>query len=91
MKEPILKQYVTVAEAAILAHRGERTIRRWMNAQLLTIYRRKADGEILLDRLELPAVGRAQRQVRSAPRGRVRREHFEALADIARTTAQPAA
>lgn len=91
MNEPILKRYVTVAEAAILAHRGERTIRRWMNAQLLTIYRRKADGQILLDRLELPAVGRAQRQMRSAPRGRVRREHFQALADLAQAGDLPAA
>lgn len=91
MNEPILKQYVTVAEAAILAHRGERTIRRWMNAQLLTIYRRKSDGEILLDRLELPAVGRAQRQARSAPRGQVRREHFEALAELAQTAGRRAA
>lgn len=91
MNEPVLKQYVTVAEAAILAHRDERTIRRWMNAQLLTIYRRKSDQQILLDRLELPAVGRAQRKARSAPRGRVRREHFDALADLARSAERPAA
>lgn len=87
----VRKQYVTVAEAAILAHRGERTIRRWMNAQLLTIYRRETTGEILLDRLELPAVGRAQRQVKYSPRGRVRREHFEALIDLAQSGTRPAA
>lgn len=90
MNEPILKQYVTVEEAAVLAHRGERTIRRWMNAQLLTIYRR-SDGKIVLDRLELPAVQRAQRQVRNQPRGRVRREHFEALVELAQSTVRPAA
>lgn len=87
----IRKQYVTIAEAAILAHRDERTIRRWMNAQLVTIYRRKTTGEILLDRLELPAVGRAQRQVRCAPRGRARRERFEALAEPAESVSRPAA
>lgn len=60
MTEPILKQYVTPDEAAILMHCTVRTIRRWMNAQLLTIYKR--DGEkAVLDRLELPKVQRAQR------------------------------
>jgi hypothetical protein len=58
--EPILKRYVTPEEAAILAHRNVRTIRRWMNAQLLTIYKR-SDGKTVLDRLELPKVQRAQR------------------------------
>lgn len=59
MNEPILKQYVTPDEAAILMHCTVRTIRRWMNAQLVTIYKR-SDGKAVLDRLELPKVKRAQ-------------------------------
>ena len=58
MTEP--KRYVTPEEAAILTHRSERTIRRWMTGRLVTIYKR-GDGKLVLDRLELPKVERAQR------------------------------
>lgn len=65
MNEPILKQYVTPDEAAILMHCTVRTIRRWMNAQLVTIYKR-SDGKAVLDRLELVKVQRAQRHANPA-------------------------
>jgi hypothetical protein len=63
--EPIRMRYVTPEEAAILTHRNVRTIRRWMNAQLLTIYKR-SDGKTVLDRLELVKVQRAQRHANPA-------------------------
>lgn len=63
-------RYLTVTEAAQFMQCGERTIRRWMTARLVTIYKR-ADGRVVLDRLELPKVERDQRRrnpVRSAKR-----------------------
>jgi hypothetical protein len=57
---PVNKRYITPEEAAILTHRSVRTIRRWMTGRLLTIYKR-SDGKLMLDRLELTAVERAQR------------------------------
>lgn len=53
--------YLTVAEAAKGLDRTERTIRRWMNAQLLTIYKR-GDGRLVLDAAELGRVERRQRR-----------------------------
>lgn len=53
--------YVTVAEAAERMERSERTIRRWMNARLLAVYRRTGDGKLVLDFAELTHVEREQR------------------------------
>ena len=53
--------YLTVAEAAKELDRSERTIRRWMNAQLITVYKR-ADGLLVLDAAELGRVERRQRR-----------------------------
>jgi len=55
------KQYLTVEEAALWVKRDPRTIRRWMNARLLTIYER-GDGRLLLDAAELGRVERRQRR-----------------------------
>lgn len=55
------KIYMTVAEAAKDTGKTERTIRRWMTAGLLTIYRR-GDGRLVLDAAELGKVERYQRR-----------------------------
>lgn len=68
MTEPTT--YLTVAEAALWLGKNERTIRRWMTARLLTIYKR-ADGMLVLNVAELGRVEREQRRrnpVRSAKR-----------------------
>ena len=75
------REYVTVAEAALLTHVSERTIRRWMNARLLAIYRR-GDGKLALKVTDLTAVEREQRQARCSPRARLRREHVRALEEM---------
>lgn len=62
--------YVTVAEAAERMERSERTIRRWMNARLLTVYRRSGDGLLVLDFAELTHVEREQRCRTSARKRR---------------------
>lgn len=54
------RQYLTAAEAAIITHKSERTIRRWMSLRLLGIYKR-GDGMLVLELGELQAVERAQR------------------------------
>ena len=53
--------YVTVAEAAEKFGKSERTIRRWMSARLLTIYRR-GDGILVLDIAEVTRVEQYQRR-----------------------------
>jgi len=53
--------YLTVAEAAAEYGKTERTIRRWMTAGLLTIYKR-SDGRLVLDPAELGKVERYQRR-----------------------------
>ena len=58
MTEPTT--YLTVAEAALWLNKGERTIRRWMTARLVTIYKR-GDGMLVLDITELSRVEREQR------------------------------
>lgn len=80
MTEPILKQYVTPDEAAILMHCTVRTIRRWMTSRLLTIYKR-SDGKLMLDRLELPKVQRAQRHANPVRRAK-RAETFAQVASM---------
>lgn len=62
--------YLTVAEAAERMGRSERTIRRWMNARLLAVYRRSGDGNLVLDIAELVRVERAQRRRESARKRR---------------------
>jgi hypothetical protein len=52
--------YLTVADAAAWFDKNERTIRRWMSARLLSIYKRD-DGKIVLDLAELNRVERDQR------------------------------
>jgi len=52
--------YLTVAEAALWLGKGERTVRRWMNARLVTVYKR-GDGILVLDITELGRVEREQR------------------------------
>jgi hypothetical protein len=76
-----VKTYVTPDEAAILADRNVRTIRRWMTGRLLATYRR-GDGKLVVNRLELLAVERAQRTARKSPRARLRQDYVEALADL---------
>lgn len=76
--EPV---YVTVAEAVILTKVSERTIRRWMNARLLAIYRR-GDGKLALKVTELMAVEREQRQAANRPRAKLRREYVRALEEM---------
>ena len=78
--DEIPMRYLTVAEAAMLMQCGERTIRRWMTARLVTIYRRD-DGRIVLDRLELPKVERDQRR-RNPVRSRKRAEMFAQVAGM---------
>ena len=73
--------YVTVAEAAERMERSERTIRRWMNARLLTVYRRSSDGLLVLDFAELTQVEREQRH-RNPTRGRKRAETFAQVASM---------
>ncbi len=53
--------YETVAETAKRLGKTERTIRRWMTAGLLSIYRR-GDGRIVLDVAEVNRVERRQRR-----------------------------
>lgn len=76
------REYVTVAEAATIAHVSERTVRRWMNARLLAIYRR-SDGKLALKATEVTAVEREQRRAAMKPRARLRREHVRALEELA--------
>jgi len=61
--------YVTVAEAAQSLDRTDRTIRRWMSARLVAVYRR-GDGRIVLDLAELKRLEQRQRRRTGA---RVRR------------------
>jgi len=75
-----VKQYLTVAEAAIWAGRSERTVRRWMNFELLTIYRRD-DGMIVLDMAELTRAERAARQANPVRRAR-RAQMFAQVASM---------
>lgn len=72
--------YLTVSEAALWLHRTERTIRRWMNARLLAIYRR-GDGKLVLELTELTRVDREQRN-RNPVRGRKRAETFAQAASM---------
>jgi excisionase family DNA binding protein len=53
--------YLTVAEAAKDLGLTERTIRRWMSARLLAVYKR-SDGRLVLDAAELGKVERRQRR-----------------------------
>ncbi len=79
MKSP--DEYVTVAEAAKRMGRSERTIRRWMNARLLAVYRRSGDGLLVLDYAELAQVEREQRH-RNPARTRRRAETFAQVASM---------
>lgn len=72
--------YLTVAEAALWLDRTDRTIRRWMNARLLTIYRR-GDGKLVLELTELARVDREQR-ARNPARTRKRAETFAQVASM---------
>jgi len=74
------KRYLTLDEAAAFTHRRVRTIRRWMNAELLTIYRR-SDGKLVLDRFELVKVERAQRNANPVRAAR-RAETFAQVASM---------
>jgi hypothetical protein len=58
-------EYLTVSESALWLHRSERTIKRWMNARLLAVYRR-ADGKLVLAVADLARVERAQRRANVA-------------------------
>ena len=66
--------YLTVAEAALWLDRSERTIRRWMNLQLLAVYKR-GDGKLVLEVTELTKVERSQRR-RNPVRKARRAERF---------------
>lgn len=57
--------YLTVEESARWLHRTPRTIKRWMNARLLAVYRR-GDGKLVLELTELARVDRAQRRANVA-------------------------
>lgn len=57
---------VTVAEAALMAHRNERTVRRWITQGLLVEYRTASGRRVLV----LREVMRVEAHVRSAPRRR---------------------
>lgn len=72
--------YLTVAEAALWLDRSERTIRRWMNLQLLAVYRR-GDGKLVLDLAELTKVERVQRN-RNPVRKARRAERFAQVASM---------
>jgi hypothetical protein len=67
--------YLTVAEAALFTGRSERTIRRWMNNQLLAIYRR-GDGILVLDVKELARIERQQRNANPTARSKKRAATF---------------
>lgn len=73
-------EYLTVTESAAWLKCSERTIRRWMNASLLTIYRR-GDGKLVLDILELARVEREQRH-RNPVRNARRAERFAQVASM---------
>lgn len=78
------QRYLTVEEAALWLRRSERTIRRWMNAELLAVYKR-GDGRLVLELAELTRVERAQRN--RNPVRRARRD--ERLAQVASMTYPP--
>ena len=70
-----LPEYLTIKDAAAWAHRGERTIKRWMTARLLATYRRQADGALMVASKELMLVERSMRHrnVAASRAGRPRR------------------
>ncbi len=78
MNEPTT--YLTVAEAALWLGKGERTIRRWMTARLVTIYKR-GDGMLVLDITELSRVEREQRH-RNPVRHAKRAQTFAQVASM---------
>lgn len=65
---------VTVAQAAFMAHRDERTVRRWITQGLLVEYRDRNGHRVLV----LREVMRVEAYVRSAPR----RRQAERLANL---------
>lgn len=70
-----LPEYLTIEDAAAWAHRGERTIKRWMTARLLTTYQRRWDGALMVASKELVLVERSMRRrnVAASRAGRPRR------------------
>lgn len=55
-------EYLTLADAAAWTHRSERTIKRWLTARLLTTYRRRWDGALMVAFKELAVVERSMRR-----------------------------
>lgn len=79
---------VTVAIAAEATGIGERTIRKWITARLLSaapaaggVKKRGSSVVVLQDVIALDQ--KLRRQRRSQPRARLRREHVAALVDLA--------
>lgn len=59
-------EYVSPEDAAALAHRNVRTIRKWMNARLIATYRDNATGGLLVKVDDLMLLDRAQRRANAA-------------------------
>lgn len=74
-------EYVNLEDAALLTHRNVRTVKRWMTARLLAVYRDNSSGKLLVKVDDLMLVDRAQRHANAAlnRRGRPRPKRSEPM------------
>jgi hypothetical protein len=59
-------EYVSPEDAAIITHRNVRTIRKWMTARFIAVYRDNASGKLLLKVDDLIPLDQAQRRLNAA-------------------------
>ena len=82
---------VLISKAAERVGVGERTIRRWITARMLTSYKTQKGVRVVILQDVIALEARVRMQAGNGPRARLRRDHFDALAEISKGVSSHAA
>lgn len=82
---------VLIAEAARRAGVGERTVRRWITARMLTSYKTSKGVRVVILQDVLTLEARLRQDVLRSSRAKLRREHMAAIAEMRKENARHAA